>query len=205
MGLILKDLKINGWPKDDEMENQGGKIKRTKGTAKHGKRLGEVEKLAVIAQVEGGLSIREVARRNNMSQNTIRKIREESPSLDALGKEVDAIKKGLSRKVWRIGDMLADSVINHPEVIENAALSQRMVGLGIAVDKGRLMDGEPTEITKIHDEPMGELMNKLGNILRRAPLIGVEVTRMMASIPEEIRGATMREIEERGLISKSKR
>ena len=75
----------------------------------------------------------------------------------------------------------------HPEVIENAALSQRMVGLGIAVDKGRLMDGEPTEITKIHDEPMGELMNQVGNILRRS-----EATRMMASIPEEIREPAMR-------------
>ena len=168
------------------------KKSKYRSTAKHGKRLGEVEKLAVIAQVEGGLSIREVARRNNMSQNTIRKIREESPSLDALGKEVDAIKKGLSRKVWRIGDMLADSVIDHPEVIDNAALSQRMVGLGIAVDKGRLMDGEPTEITKIHDEPMGVLMDQLGNILRRASMIGVEVTRMMASIPEEIRETAMK-------------
>ncbi len=96
--------------------------------------------------------------------------------------------------------MLADSVIDHPEVIDNAALSQRMVGLGIAVDKGRLMDGEPTEITKIHDEPLGELMGQSGNILRRAPMIGVEVTRMMASIPEEIRGATMRVIEGRKLI-----
>ena len=31
-------------------------------------------------------------------------------------------------------------------------------------------------------------MNQLGNILRRSPQIGVEVIRMMASIPEEIRG-----------------
>ena len=81
---------------------------------------------------------------------------------------------------------------NHPEVIDNAALSQHMVGPGIAVDKGRLMDGEPTEITKIHDEPMGVLMDQLGNILRRAPMIGVEVTRMMASIPEEIRGTALK-------------
>jgi hypothetical protein len=47
---------------------------------------------------------------------------------------------------------------------------------------------------------MGELMNQLGNILRRAPMIGVEVTRMMASIPEEIRGAAMRVSEGRELI-----
>jgi hypothetical protein len=152
-------------------------------TAKHGKRLGEVEKLAVIAQVEGGLSIREVSRRNNMSQNTIRKIREESPSLDALGKEVDAIKKGLSRKVWKIGDMLADSVIDHPEVIDNAALSQRMVGLGIAVDKGRLMDGEPTEINQFQGLSDVDLNMRLKGILEKADRMGIRVTEIVAEMP----------------------
>ena len=43
-------------------------------------------------------------------------------------------------------------------------------------------------------------MNQLGNILRRAPQIGVEVTRMMASIPGEIRETAMKVIEGRELI-----
>ncbi len=166
------------------MENVTEK-KRTKGTAKHGKRHGEATKLAVIAQLGTGKTIREVAKLNGMSTATVLRFKQELGSVDTIDQEVNTIKKGLSKKVWRIGDMLADSVIDHPEVIDNAALSQRMVGLGIAVDKGRLMDGEPTEITKIHDEPMGELMNQLGNLLRRSPQIGVEMTRMMASIPEE--------------------
>jgi hypothetical protein len=57
-----------------------------------------------------------------------------------------------------------------------------------------------TIITEIRDSTMGELMNQLENILRRSPQIGVEVTRMMASIPEKIRGATVRVIEGRELI-----
>ena len=79
--------------------------------------------------------------------------------------------------------------------IEGALLAVRrrapsifLVGsLGIAVDKGRLMDGEPTEITQIHDEPMEELMEQLGNILRRSPQIGVEITRMITTLPEGVR------------------
>jgi hypothetical protein len=50
------------------------------------------------------------------------------------------------------------------------------------------------------DRYMEERMNQLGNILRRAPQIGVEVTRMMATIPEEIRETAMKVIEGRELI-----
>ena len=98
---------------------------------------GEATKLAVIAQLGTGKTIREVAKINGMSTATVLRFKQELGSVDTINQEVNTLKKGLSRKVWRIGDMPADSVINHPEVIENAALSQRMVGLGIAVDKGR--------------------------------------------------------------------
>jgi hypothetical protein len=168
------------------------KRSKYRSTAKHGKRHGEATKLAVIAQLGTGKTIREVAKINGMSTATVLRFKQELGSVDTINQEVNTLKKGLSRKVWRIGDMLADSVIDHPEVIDNAALSQRMVGLGIAVDKGRLMDGEPTEITKIHDEPMGELMSQLGNILRRAPMIGVEVTRLITTLPEGVRATAMR-------------
>jgi hypothetical protein len=157
-------------------------------TAKHGKRHGEATKLAVIAQLGSGKTIREVAKINGMSTATVLRFKEEMGSVDTINEEVNTIKKGLSKKVWKIGDMLADSVIDHPEVIDNAALSQRMVGLGIAVDKGRLMDGEPTEITGIQGLSDADLNLRLKGILEKADRMGIRVTEIVAEMPgaEEI-------------------
>jgi hypothetical protein len=156
-------------------------------TAKHGKRHGEATKLAVIAQLGTGKTIREVAKINGMSTATILKIKQELGSVDTINEEVNTLKKGLSRKVWRIGDMLADSIIDHPEVIDNAALSQRMVGIGIAVDKGRLMDGEPTQINEFQGLPDAELSLRLKGMLEKASRLGVRVTDIIAEMPLDYR------------------
>jgi len=91
--------------------------------------------------------------------------------------------------------------IDHPEVID-ATWSYPIVGAGIVIDKGRLMDGEATEIRETKDATMGELVADLGDVLRRCPQIAVEVTRLVADLPEGNRGRTMRVIEDRGLVPK---
>jgi hypothetical protein len=155
-------------------------------TAKHGKRHGEATKLAVIAQLGTGKTIREVAKINGMSTATVLRFKQELGSVDTINDEVNTIKKGLSRKVWRIGDMLADSIIDHPEVIDNAALSQRMVGLGIAVEKGRLMDGESTQNNGLLGLPDAELALRVQTILERANRLGVRVTEIVGEMPQEV-------------------
>ena len=167
--------------------DQEKKSNKYRSTAKHGKRHGEATKLAVIAQLGSGKTIREVAKINGMSTATVMRFKEEMGSVDTINQEVNTIKKGLSKKVWKIGDMLADSVIDHPEVIDNAALSQRMVGLGIAVDKGRLMDGEPTEINEIQGLSDADLNLRLKGILGKADRLGIRVTEIVAEMPQEYR------------------
>jgi hypothetical protein len=83
--------------------------------------------------------------------------------------------------------MLADSIIDHPEVIDNAALSRRMVGIGIAVDKGRLMDEEPTQINEFQGLPDAELSLRLKGMLKKASRLEVRVTDIVAEMPQEYR------------------
>jgi ABC-type Na+ transport system ATPase subunit NatA len=97
------------------------KKSKYRSSAKHGIRPGEATKLAVIAQLGTGKTIREVAKLNGMSTARVLRFKQELGSVDTINQEVNTLKKGLSRKVWRIGDMLADSVIDHPEFIDTSS------------------------------------------------------------------------------------
>ncbi len=161
------------------------KPKKYRGTAKHGKRHGEATKLAVIAQLGAGKTIREVAKINGMSTATVMRFKEKMGSVDTINEEVNTIKKGLSKKVWKIGDLLANSVIDNSEVVDNASLSQRMVGLGISIEKGQLLDGQPTVINQYNGMSDQDLDRILSEKLKHAEKLGIRVTDIMAEISKD--------------------
>ena len=68
----------------------------------------------------------------------------------------------------------------------------RKLALCQGIDKGLLLDGKATNITEIRDSTMDELMDQLGNILRRSPQIGIEITRVITTLPEGVRETAMR-------------
>jgi hypothetical protein len=159
--------------------------KKYHSTAKHGKRHGEATKLAVIAQLGAGMTIREAAKANGMSTATVLRFKEEMGSVDTISHEVNTIKKGLSRKVWNIADLLANSVIDNPEVIDNASLSQRMVGMGISIEKGQLLEGQPTAINQYTEMSDQDLERSLKDKLKSANKLGIRITEVVAGVSRD--------------------
>ena len=163
-------------------------------------------KAGIKASLELGNSIRKIRKETGHAIGTIMKIKH--GEIEVNPEMMERIKKNFSNKLWTLSSLELDSLLrtaSDDKTMDKIPYGTRKLALCQGIDKGLLLDGKATNITEIRDSTMGELMNQLENILRRSPQIGIEVTRMMASIPEEIRGATMREIEERELISKSKR
>ncbi len=155
----------------------------------------------IKASLELGNSIRKIRKETGHAIGTIMKIKH--GEIEVNPEMVERIKKNFSNKLWTLSSLELDSLLrtaSDDKAMDKIPYGTRKLALCQGIDKGLLLDGKATNITEIRDDTMGELMNQLGNILRRSPQIGVEVTRMMAGIPEELRGTTMKVIEDHKLI-----
>jgi hypothetical protein len=147
----------------------------------------------IKASLELGNSIRKIRKETGHAIGTIMKIKH--GEIEVNPEMVERIKRNFSNKLWTLSGMELDSLLrtaSDDKVMDKIPYGTRKLALCQGIDKGLLLDGKATSITEIRDSTMDELMNQLGNILRRSPQIGIEITRMIATMPEGVREPAMR-------------
>ena len=101
-------------------------------------------KLSILADLESGMSEREVAERNGCSPSTVNDIRHDPRIRDAHDPHVLSLRrKGLASQAYYIADKLLETIDD--EAIQKMPPFQRFLGFGIMIDKARLIEGLSTE------------------------------------------------------------
>ncbi len=97
------------------------------------------ERVTKLVQTVPGISIREIAEETGLAKNTIQTMMDKHQIIKA---ELDAYKTYQPDVLLNLSRRISESIDD--ECIKKAPLKDRMVGLGIAIDKFRLITGEST-------------------------------------------------------------
>lgn len=127
--------------------------------------------LAVLA-VNGG-NVSKTARELGIPRMTLRDwaaARKLWPSVDA--ERVEDAKRDLAEALERVAWQLLDAI---PGKIEAASLAQVATGMGIAIDKARLIRGEPTVVSEDVTAARDALNRKLALLAERNGAAGVSL------------------------------
>ena len=107
-------------------------------------RRGKINKNILIAGIASGMTYAEAGKLAGSQARTPELVKKSV--YNVLNREVDGdrpIKRTLIEKLEAFQHKVMDSIKD--DEIERASLSQKMVGLGISVEKSQLLKGDPTQ------------------------------------------------------------
>lgn len=120
------------------------------------------QKLAILADIDAGISLRQIASSHFCSLDTVQRIRDDQELRELQNPSiVSHRKKALSNMNRFVADRMLSSITD--EDISKINAYQRVVASSIAIDKARLLDNESTQNVSVRglEGTILEDLNKL--------------------------------------------
>ena len=135
---------------------------------KHGNRLKQTDKVAIMAMKEAGMTAMEAANATDSHVSTIYRAWENPELKDLAPSVVRSIKTGLGGLFYKRG--LESTLAISPEKLSQSSALQLATVAGIMTEKGRLMEGLSTDnisfkgVTQSIEEDRAKIMARFKDI-----------------------------------------